>query len=59
MTLYKVIYIIQVFIKAFFIKHFVQNIMRNQTYYSWKHKATDPVIFNKAPSTHNNSSWSE
>ena len=54
---YKANYIIQALTKPFIEKHFSQNIIINQTYYLWKHKAIYPLVFNNAPTTHSNSTW--
>jgi hypothetical protein len=55
-ALYKAIYITQTLTKAFIKKHFIQNIMRLQTYCYQKHEAADLLMFNKAPNTHTDSS---
>jgi hypothetical protein len=55
MALYKAIYITQILTKAFIEKHYIQYAMYLQTYYSRKHEAADPLVFNKAPITHTNS----
>jgi hypothetical protein len=48
-------YITQTLTKAFIKKYFIQNAKRLQTYYSRKHEAADPLVFNKAPITHTDS----
>jgi hypothetical protein len=59
MIFYKTIYLSQICNEYNFQKYFVQYIMGNQNYCSWKHKVVDPYVFNKVPLAHAVFSWSE